>query len=663
MNANIEGLDVTETSTWTPYIPCLYGAYRWLNGTPLHYFNTNVSVRDLHSHVRLMSQIEGVEKWGFEALFQRSISWERVNEIVERYLRNPSRFKFFPPVTMALLPVSDGKMHTDYSSQNLESSDDEKYVYWKMPGLEIKFLKQGGGTPKDSGQVALLRWDSKILSAVAIDGQHRIAALKKYRDASHPDAPNADVPATFLVFDPHLPQDKHLLNLVREIFVDVNHNAKTVEESRIILLDDRDFIRRAARSCVFQSFNDKAEAQIPIWLSLEPELGTKYLPGIPQELIDLSLGKQGADVHKLRSWQYISVFNLYRILKFFIFENNWETFETTMETSSLEPGDGPVGAAVSTKRPDPGDEEPDVDENTFVFSPAIGEELLKNYFDPHVRPLLLGVLTGIKPYKALIERALTLFENSKGPELREFIIAESSVDRSSQSELALNWETHKPELLTAVKDMQKQLRRPDGWENDLIWYSVTQRAFFHEVSMIRRSLEYFCDENSPKTFFHFIERYVTAISALWEAGVFAKDYKPCGSMPLWFGSPLEWRNGEFVIRPSDAAAAKMGKLIRILVAASHAKSCGWDAADFFREALGGNSAGLKRAFTVLRQNYQKYLKNSDASRGKDLKDDQDYEASAERKLKNLVRAAIFKTAEEADEGENSDTDPETDEKI
>ena len=97
---------------------------------------------------------------------------------------------------------------------------------WRMPGLEIKFFTQGAERPSDSGQIAFLKWDTRILSAVAIDGQHRIAALKKFRDSSHPDAANSDVPATFLVFDPRLPKDKHLLDLVREIFEDVKITAR-----------------------------------------------------------------------------------------------------------------------------------------------------------------------------------------------------------------------------------------------------------------------------------------------------------------------------------------------------------------------------------------------------------------------------------------------------
>jgi hypothetical protein len=636
------GLDLSVPSTWTNEIPCLYGAYRWLNGTPMHYFNTNISVRDLHLNARLMSQIEGVEKWGFEALFQRSISWDRVDEIVERYLKNPSRFKFFPPVTLALLPVSEGRMHSDYATQKIETRVEDQFLIWSMPGIEIRFFTQGKDKPRDAGQIAMIRWDTSKLTAVAIDGQHRVAALKKFRDSAHPDAANSDVPATFLFFDPKLPKEKHLLNLVREIFVDVNHNARTVDESRIILLDDRDFIRRAARSSLIQAFNEVAEPQPLEWKGLETGLETEILNGIPQELIDLSLGRQGADVSKLRPWQYISVFNVYRILKFFVFENKWETFEKAMGLTSLGAGDGALGAAVAAKRPDPEDDEGgSQEEDSFVFSPAIGDELLSQYFDENVRPLIMGVLTGIRPYKDFISNAMAKFNSPQGTEFREFLIAESSVDRGSRSILSENFENHKPDVFATVVAMQEELRRPDGWENDLIWYSVTQRALFGEIPMIRRALEYFCDPEEPKTQVHFIDRYVRALSALWVGGVFKRDFKPVGTMPLWFGSPLELKNGEFSIRPSDAAARKMAKLIRILVAAVVAKEYGWSAKEFFEHGFGGNNAGLKAAFTNLRTNYVKYLKSDDWARRGKLRKEAWYAESAERRLKNLVKRVVY----------------------
>lgn len=638
---DFKGLTIAPQTSWTPETPCLYGAYRWLNGTPLHYFNTTISVRDLHTNVRLMNQIEGVEKWGFEALFQRSISWDRVDEIVGRYLKNNARFKFFPPVTLALLPVSDGRMHSDYSAHDMAVQNEGDFQVWRLNGLEIKFYIPGMDRPRDAGQIAMLKWDTSLFSAVAIDGQHRIAALKKFRDSSHPEAAVSDVPATFLVFDPKLPKDKHLLNLVREIFVDVNHNAKIVDESRIILLDDRDFTRKAARSCVLQAFDEQANPVPVEWNKLDDDASTTCLSGIPQELMDLNAGRQGADVKRMRDWQYLSVFNLHRILKFYIFENKWDTFESAMGLGGVTEDYGPLGSAVAAKRPDEEDDSNGTDDDNFVFSPAIGDELLEDYFDLQVRPLVMGLLTGIKPYRDLLEKAREMFASEHGADLREFLIAESSMEKGCASTLASNLERDQPDLFATLVSMQKKLRRPDGWENDLIWYSVTQRAFFSEASITRKALEYFSDPNAPKTLPHFVDRYVMALSALWEAGVFERDCRPVGAMPLWFGSPLEIKNGEIVIKPSDAAARRMARLIRILVAAFHAKENDWDPKDFFTDGFGGNNAGLKKAFNDLKKNYEKYLRNDHESRGLKPKKDSYYADSAERRLKNLVRQAVF----------------------
>ena len=648
---DLTALELQHSTSWTDQIPCLYGAYNWLNGRPLHYFNTNISIRDLHTTVRLMSQIEGIEKWGFEALFQRSISWARVEEIVTRYLKSPSRFKFFPPVTLALLPVSNGRLDCDYPHPTPTSERNGPYEVWGMPGLEIRFFLPNDGVRSESKQIAMLKWDTSRFSAVAIDGQHRIAALKHYRDSSHPEAAHSDVPATFLVFDPRLPADKHLLNLVREIFVDVNHNAKSVDESRIILLDDRNFIRRATRSCVLQAFNDRSEPTPLEWRPLQKSSATKYLDGIPQELIDLNQGKQGADVTRLKPWQYLSLFNVHRILKYFVFEAKWEEFESSMGLQDLRAEDGAVGSAVAAKRPNEEDaDDASGDEDMFVFSPAVGEELVTSYFDVNVRPVIAGVLTGFKPYRTMVENAMALFSGEHGSILREYLIAESVAEKQDGSVLADNLRRSNPDLLAALHAMQRRLVRPTRkssteatpWQADLVWYSVTQRALFSELPMVRKAIEFFSDIGDPRTIPNFVDRYVRTLSLLWESGVFEKDFRPVGAMPLWFGSPLESKSGDIVISPSDAAAKRMARLIRILVAAVWARQNGWSTAAFFEHGFGGNSAGLKAAFTSLKKNYEKYLRNDDVSRGEKPKRDAYYSDSAERRLRNLVRETVFK---------------------
>ena len=60
----------SKETPWSEKFTVVYGNYNWLNDAPIHYLLTTLSVRNLWNEVRLMGEINGVEKWGFEALFQ-----------------------------------------------------------------------------------------------------------------------------------------------------------------------------------------------------------------------------------------------------------------------------------------------------------------------------------------------------------------------------------------------------------------------------------------------------------------------------------------------------------------------------------------------------------------------------------------------------------------
>jgi hypothetical protein len=604
-----------------------------------------------------MSEIQGVERWGFEALFQRFLSKERVSSMVDNYLKQRSRFRFFPPVTLALLPTSQDALQHNYRDEQFEVSKEGPLVVWKLNGLEIKFHAPSG-TPNSSNQLAFIRWDATLFNAVAIDGQHRISALKQYLSSDDPQSNSADTPATILVFDPILPKGKHLLNLTREIFVDVNHNAKIVDESRIILLDDRDLVRKASRECIIQTFDGGLDATPLQFFELEAGLGFDVLPGIPQEMIDVTLGKQGADVSKLREWQYASVFNLYRILRHFIFQDQWTEFEKQMGTSHLQSSNGELGAAIATRREEldaeiEDGEQPFAEEDAFKFSPLVVQSLLENHFKRNVQPLILGVFTGFAPYRQMLERASAIFSQPEGPQLREFLIAESTAGRNQRSPFSERLQTTQPEIHARLLSLQRQISRPSDWDEDLSWYSVTQRALFFESDMVRKAIEYYLPDEATRSSLSFVKFYVEALNGLWARGVFKKDFQ-ITSVPAWFGSALDLREGEYVIKPSDAAAKRMGQLIRIMVAAWYAKEKGYEGNNFFNEAASQNATALKAAITAIKKCFQKYLKNKDmlsTGRSRQL---EYYEKSAETRLKNVIKRTVFEFEEPEEETQEDD---------
>jgi hypothetical protein len=99
-----------------------------------------------------------------------------------------------------------------------------------------------------------LCWNPDEICGVAIDGQHRLAAIKHYVKAN----PNSDivkesrVPVILLLLDPSLgfTMTGGLIGTIRRLFIDLNKNAKIVKRARQILLDDRDPRAMCVRSLV-----------------------------------------------------------------------------------------------------------------------------------------------------------------------------------------------------------------------------------------------------------------------------------------------------------------------------------------------------------------------------------------------------------------------------
>ena len=185
--SSISGLlpDAPESRNWTSPFYAIYGGYSWLNKVPIHYFQTVFTVKDLHDYVSLMSQLNDVEKWGFEALFQRQLKSERVDAIVDKYLRNEAKTKFFPPITLALMPQSArGELKTSYDETNLvldsvTTENRPEIARLSLQGLEIDYepsYKDPNSNFPKIASVCRLKWDSSAFVALAIDGQHRVEA-------------------------------------------------------------------------------------------------------------------------------------------------------------------------------------------------------------------------------------------------------------------------------------------------------------------------------------------------------------------------------------------------------------------------------------------------------------------------------------------------------
>ena len=195
--------------------------------------------------VSLISEIRGSERWPVRDLFQRDVDNERITESLLPYLRDPQKIKFFNPLTLTLLPIRE--------------EDDS--VLAEMPRVEEEIKRMGDHEwrvlerpryhrlrwVQDNPQYAMLEWDDARTKLVAIDGQHRLSALKRFwRSWTDQQAPiyrdfvTWRIPVVIISFRASTEREDspRVLEVVRNIFVYINTEAREVNRARQILLSD-----------------------------------------------------------------------------------------------------------------------------------------------------------------------------------------------------------------------------------------------------------------------------------------------------------------------------------------------------------------------------------------------------------------------------------------
>lgn len=247
----------------TSHFDFLYGSFglsRWT----IPYFATTVSMREAAEDLHLTTEIPGAEdiNWRIEELYQRSIDWPRVEGGIVPYLRNSEVPQFFNSITIALLPY-DGESASlvsefgdSYAWAPPELSDPSRFAKTLAVGPVAMGFWENWESPADPGfRSGTLRWNTRQVFGVAIDGQHRLAAIKAVTEGGvNGRFESTRIPVLFLVFDPRVgfsaPPGHETVNLLRALFIDLNKHAKTVNRARQILLDDRDTHAVAVRRLV-----------------------------------------------------------------------------------------------------------------------------------------------------------------------------------------------------------------------------------------------------------------------------------------------------------------------------------------------------------------------------------------------------------------------------
>lgn len=230
----------------TPNFDFLFGQYSHSTVT-IPYFQVSMTFADAANYLHLVSEMPGSStmEWRLEELFQRDIDWPRVERSIVPYLRQDNYPQFFNALTIALLPFdSTGirEFQAGWKAPNLESEPSFAKCQSFGP-LRCGFWQEWSTMQEDAARLGQLAWNTHDTTCIAIDGQHRLAAIKRVIQGAQERYAGCSIPVIFVVLDPELGytgecSKNGIIKALRRLFTDLNKHAKVPSRARQILLDD-----------------------------------------------------------------------------------------------------------------------------------------------------------------------------------------------------------------------------------------------------------------------------------------------------------------------------------------------------------------------------------------------------------------------------------------
>ncbi|MCJ8498343.1 hypothetical protein MVI27_08725 [Chryseobacterium salipaludis] len=215
---------------------CIHSIQRLNSKFDTSVFTSNIPVAQLlkNRDILLVDDLRGDARWGMNKIIQRNISTKRVNEIRNEYLDSHNRaIKFFPAITVVLLPKTNGEPSKQYNSS--------EGFFDSISGIVVEKTYESENFIFD--HPIELKWDKNGISALVIDGQHRVSAIRSFYEAKNESSyKDISIPVTFVIFKNSL--DLDLIQATRALFIDVNNTPRLVSEEKLIFIDDRNIHRR-----------------------------------------------------------------------------------------------------------------------------------------------------------------------------------------------------------------------------------------------------------------------------------------------------------------------------------------------------------------------------------------------------------------------------------
>jgi len=220
----------------------VFGEFGQGGGAQIFFIQTAISPQQLVK-IDLVSEIEGSEKWEVRDLFQRDVDEERVSKSLVPYLLDTESIKFFNPLTLTFIPTKADHPTFTGPIPLMEPYEDQidghNYTCIENDGFyQYRYLD----AHRHNGVV---EWTDTEAKLVAIDGQHRLSALKQiYQDQigrERIDFESWRIPVVIFgvrSLDQEKTKDQRTLDIIRRTFVFINTEAKEPSVTRQILLND-----------------------------------------------------------------------------------------------------------------------------------------------------------------------------------------------------------------------------------------------------------------------------------------------------------------------------------------------------------------------------------------------------------------------------------------
>ncbi len=240
-----------------------FGRFGTKNSNPAYYFLTTIPIKELKSRLQVAADALPIRNIAFSQMIQRDVNTPHVAEIKEYLLAGKGKAVFFPPLLVSIISKDKSGEVQEYFENQPKRTDQTSAitVTWDSNLFQITLYGQSTENDKlrkltgvgdqyyfhDYG--AHLELNSSRSSLVVIDGQHRYKALASLYEAE--DYRNLvdglEVPIC-VVFSPFaVGKDKSGLDDLRDIFVTVNNEAKTVSGHFLDLLNDYSHASEAVR--------------------------------------------------------------------------------------------------------------------------------------------------------------------------------------------------------------------------------------------------------------------------------------------------------------------------------------------------------------------------------------------------------------------------------